>query len=115
MSEESPQKTDPKPAGRMSRLRNWLSLAGLVLSVAAMGAFALLFLMDLFAEHANPYMGILAYVVSPMFFFGGLALALLGYMIETRRLAKGGEVRSAEMRLSIDLSQKRDRKILVLF
>lgn len=113
MSEEteSIEKTISNP--RLARLRNWLSLAGMVLSVAAMGAFALLFFMDLFADHANPYMGILAYVVSPMFFFTGLAMVILGYILETRRISRGGKHKT-ELRLNIDLSRKRDRRILVL-
>ncbi len=45
--------------------------------------------MDLFAAHANPYMGILAYVVAPMFLLMGLAMVLLGYILETRRIRKG--------------------------
>lgn len=103
------------PANRLQRFRNWLSLAGLVLSVSALGAFVLLFLMDIFAEHANPYMGILAYVVAPTFLIMGLFLALVGYILETRRLARGGESRRAELIWHIDLSRKRDRRILVLF
>ncbi len=115
MNKEESSKPVSNTSKRMSRFRNWLSLAGMVLSVAAMGAFVLLFLMDIFAEHANPYMGILAYVVSPMFFFMGVALILLGYILETRRLAKGGVARDTALRLQIDLSSKRDRRILTLF
>ena len=48
-------------------LRNWLSLAGAVLSASAFFAFLLLFAIDLFAHNGNPYMGILAYVVAPGF------------------------------------------------
>jgi hypothetical protein len=112
MSEESP--TPPVPS-RLNRLRNWLSLAGMVLSISAAFAFLLLFAVDLFAEHANPYMGILAYVVAPMFFFAGVALALLGYILETRRMRKGLPQKDSELVLRIDLSRKRDRRLMVLF
>lgn len=114
MNEETESTEETTTNKRLARLRNWFSLAGMVLSVAAMGAFALLFFIDLFADHANPYMGILAYVVSPMFFFAGLALIILGYALETRRISRGGEYKR-ELRLNIDLSRKRDRRILVLF
>ncbi len=103
------------PPGRLIRFRNWLSFAGMVLSISALGAFFLLFFMDLFAEHANPYMGILAYVVAPMFLLAGLAIILLGYILETRRIAKGGAERRAEFIWHVDLSRKRDRRILVAF
>ena len=61
----------------------------MVLSVSAFFAFVLLFAVDLFATHANPYMGILAYVVAPMFLLMGLAMVLLGYVMESRRIRKG--------------------------
>ena len=54
--------------------RNWISLAGFVLAVAAAFAFVFLFGIDLFAHGGNPYMGILAYLVAPGFFFGGVGL-----------------------------------------
>ena len=87
----------------------------MVLAVAALGAFFLLFFMDLFAKHANPYTGILAYVVAPMFLLAGLAIVLLGYILETRRIRKGGVDRRTEFIWHVDLSRKRDRRILVLF
>ena len=109
--------THPTPGNpnRLRRFRNWLSLAGMVLAVSALGAFSLLFFMDLFAAHANPYTGILAYVVAPMFLLMGLAMMLLGYILETRRLKKGGAERSAEFIWHVDLSRKRDRRMMVLF
>lgn len=112
MSEESTSISQPT---RFSRLRNWLSLAGMVLSVAAFFAFILLFAVDLFATHANPYMGILAYVVAPMFLLLGLAMVLLGYILETRRIRKGLPVRDSAFVLHVNLSRKRDRRLLVGF
>jgi len=103
------------PATRFSRLRNWLSLAGLVLAVSAFFAFLLLFAVDLMAEHANPYMGILAYVVAPMFLIMGLAMVLLGFILETRRLRKGLPVKDSAFVLHVDLSRKRDRRLMVGF
>lgn len=112
MTEESPD--TPLPS-RLNRLRNWISLAGMVLCVAAFFAFLLLFGMDLFAAHANPYMGILAYVVAPMFFFLGLGLVILGYVLETRRIRKGLHREASAFVLRVDLSRKRDRRLMVAF
>ena len=114
MSEDS-SKVPVKPPSRLLRFRNWLSFSGMVLALSALGAFFLLFFMDLFAEHANPYMGILAYVVSPAFLLAGIAITLLGYVLESRRIAKGGADRHAEFIWHVDLSRKRDRRILVAF
>lgn len=115
MSDESSSIQPLNPPSRLSRFRNWLSLSGMVLAVAALGAFVLLFFVDLFAQHANPYMGILTFVVAPMFLLAGIALVLLGYILETRRITRGGADRRAEFIWHVDLSRKRDRRIMVAF
>ena len=66
-------------------LRNWISLAGIVLAASALFAFFLLFAIDQFAGHRNPYVGILAYVAAPGFFILGIALVLLGAFLQWRR------------------------------
>jgi nitrate/TMAO reductase-like tetraheme cytochrome c subunit len=113
MSEEV--STPTPPSIRLNRLRNWLSLAGMVLSVSAFFAFILLFSVDIFATHANPYMGILAYVVAPGFLLMGLAMVLLGYILETRRIPKGQPEMASSFVWHINLTRKRDRRILVGF
>jgi hypothetical protein len=115
MNEKNVSTHAPIPPSRLLRFRNWLSFSGMVLAVAALGAFFLLFFMDLFATHANPYMGILAYVVAPMFLLAGLGITMLGYILETRRITRAGADRRAEFILHVDLSRKRDRRILVVF
>jgi nitrate/TMAO reductase-like tetraheme cytochrome c subunit len=82
--------------------------------VGSFFAFLLLFAMDLFAEHANPYMGILAYVVAPGFSFFGLALVLAGMWIQFRKERKA-KPNAPPISLAIDLSRPRDRKILAVF
>jgi nitrate/TMAO reductase-like tetraheme cytochrome c subunit len=113
MSEELP--TPTPPLTRLGRLRNWLSLAGLVLAVSAFFAFVLLFSVDLFAAHANPYVGILCYVVAPMFLLMGLGMMFLGYVMESRRVRKGKPDTRPEFILHVDLSRKRDRRLMVGF
>lgn len=116
MSESTPSnKTAAAKPNRMARFRNWLSLAGMVLSVSAFFAFVLLFAVDLFATHANPYMGILAYVVAPMFLLAGLGMVITGYVLETRRIRKGLPERETGFVLKVDLSRQRDRRMLVVF
>ena len=76
MSSES----DPAPAPprRSSVFRNWLSLTGLVVVVGSLFSFLLLLLLDALAHFANPYIGILTYLVAPAFLVIGLFLAVAG-------------------------------------
>ena len=94
--------------------RNWISWAGLVLMASAVFAFLLLFAIDQFAGHRNPYVGILAYVVAPGFFLLGIVLTLVGALFQRgseRREARGAR----HVVIKIDLSRARDRKILGIF
>ena len=97
-----------------SLIRNWISLAGAVIATGSFFAFLLLFALDIFAEHANPYMGILAYVVAPGFLFLGVVLVLLGYWIHLRQ-ERRVLPDAPPVALTIDLSRSRDRKILAVF
>lgn len=64
-----------------SLLKNWLSLLGIVVSLGALFTFVLLFAVDLLWGHAGPYFGLLAYVVVPGAFVGGLCLMVLGFLL----------------------------------
>jgi hypothetical protein len=100
--------------GRTGVFRNWLSLAGAVVALGSLFAFLLLFAIDLFAHHGNPYMGILAYVVAPGFLFLGLFLIVLGRWIHRRHLHKAAHG-TKEHPLVIDLSRARDKRLLAVF
>jgi hypothetical protein len=99
---------------RFRAFKNWISAAGLIVAVGSMFAFLLLFAIDLFAHHGNPYMGILAYVVAPGFFFFGSGLALLGAWLTRRHWRQAGEP-VVPGKLVIDLSRSRDKKVMVGF
>lgn len=103
--------TPAKRPGRLGLFRNWLSLAGAILAVSSGFAFLLLFVVDILADHANPYMGILAYVVTPCFLFSGLGLIAAGYWFQLRHLRQL-EPGAPVLALNIDLTRQRDRKIL---
>lgn len=92
--------------------RNWLSVAGLIISAGGMFAFILLFGIDTFAHHANPYLGLLAYVVAPGFMILGGALAFIGPWMHRRRLRALGKTEE-QSAISIDLTRPRDRKVLL--
>jgi len=109
---EAPAPAQPRPFRR--NFRNWLSWSGMVLAASALFAFCLLFAIDLIAGHPNPYIGILAYLIAPLFFLLGIFLTFLGAIIRwrTRRRA----VEAAEpLAIKIDLSRPRDRRILTVF
>jgi len=94
--------------------RNWLSLAGAVLSAGAFFAFLLLFAIDTFARVSNPYLGILAYVVAPGFLFMGFGLIGAGAWIQ-RRHERGKPAEARAHRLSFDSSDPADRKRMRVF
>ncbi len=106
---------EPSGGPRRPRyLRNWLSLGGLVVSMGGLFAFLLLFAIDLFASHSNPYLGILTYIVSPGFVFLGLFLIVLGAWI-SRRHQRQSTADALPHVLVIDLARPRDRKLLGVF
>jgi len=113
MSEE--ESIPSTPPTRLNRLRNWLCLSGAVLATSAFFAFILLFSVDLFAAHANPYMGILCYVVAPIFLLMGLATVLLGYILESRKIRRQLPDQRSEFILHVNLSRRRDRRLMVGF
>ncbi len=63
---------------------NTLSLAGTVIAAVSLGIFFFLFLLEATAEHSSPYVGILAFVIVPVFFVLGAALIIFGIWREHR-------------------------------
>ncbi len=93
---------------------NWTSLAGFVIAISSLFAFLLLFAIDIFARGKNPYMGILAYVVSPFFLVLGTFLVVFGALRHWRRLRKLGPGVAPET-ITINFSRARDRRTLAAF
>jgi hypothetical protein len=110
MSSES----DPAPAPprRSSAFRNWLSLTGLVVVVGSLFSFFLLLLLDALAHFANPYIGILTYLVAPAFLVIGLFLVLLGAFLRHRQILKTSGPLPP---LRIDFTRPRDRRLFGFF
>src|SRR6266545_5018315 len=72
-----------------SRLvRNWVSLIGAILVVSSCFSFVLLLALDFFAPNKNPYLGILTYLVAPLFFLLGLILMGVGGLLQRRQSAR---------------------------
>jgi len=108
-SEVSSAPPGPHPS---SVFRNWLSLTGLVVMVGSLFSFLLLLLLDSLAHFANPYVGILTYLVAPVFLVTGMALGLAGALWRRRQLAKSTGPLPP---LRIDLTRPHDRRMLGFF
>jgi nitrate/TMAO reductase-like tetraheme cytochrome c subunit len=114
VTEPAPGSGSAEPA-RQSSWRNWISSAGVIVASGSLFAFFLLFTLDMSGkERGNPYLGILCYVVAPFFLALGIAVALFGIWRHRRERARSRGLGEAA-RLNIDLSRKRDRRILTVF
>jgi nitrate/TMAO reductase-like tetraheme cytochrome c subunit len=83
-----------------------------VVVVGSLFSFFLLLLLDALAHFANPYVGILTYLVAPAFLVMGLLLALLGAFLRHRRILRTSGPLPP---LRIDLTRPRDRRLLGFF
>ncbi len=116
MAVEPPAPTSPpgKPRSGLFLFRNWLSLSGLVITGGSFFAFLLLFGLDLFAQFANPYMGVLIYLVTPGFITLGFLLTAFGALIHRRAIVKAAAGAPPPL-LRIDLTQPRHRRGMAVF
>lgn len=104
----------PGPTGserRPSLFRNWVSLAGLVLMASSIFAFLLLFFLDTVVYSSNPYVGILTFLVAPMFMAAGMVIFLFGAWRWRRHLAKAGAA-APSLHIDVDFSRPHDRRLL---
>ncbi len=95
-----------------SLVRNWISLTGLVLSLGGVFSFLLLVVLDATSRHANPYIGILTYMVAPGFIVGGICLFILGIWLRRRKI---GKERGVLPPLRIDFGIPENRKAFGIF
>ncbi len=102
-----------RPAGGEG-WRNWISLTGVIVAVGGFFSFFLLFVLDIFSQHGNPYVGILAYLIAPGFVFLGIGLVVAGWAWSRRRSVREGR-RPPPMVVTFDLSSARSRRTMFLF
>ncbi|MBZ5684181.1 MAG: NapC/NirT family cytochrome c [Acidobacteriia bacterium] len=81
-----PPAVEPWHRSRML-LRNPVSLAGVALGIVSVANIFIFFLIDQIATKPSPYIGILAYMVSPGFLILSLLLMLAGVLLERRKHA----------------------------
>ncbi len=112
MSAPAPLPQPGQPQHR-SHFNNWISASGGVLAVGALFSFAFLVWMDFSQGEKNPYLGILTYIVAPMFLIAGLAMVLVGAWMQRRYALKHAGDRPD--RWQIDFSDLRQRRFIFTF
>lgn len=102
------------PLKRALNFKNWISLAGLIVVAGSIFSFVFLWAMSLLSDGGNQYLGILTWIVAPMFLISGLILIFIGWFLNRRRVAMMAPDGAFPL-LTIDLSRPRDRRNLTLF
>jgi hypothetical protein len=88
--------------------RHPLSVIGAWLTTASAFVFIFVFVIDLFGLHANPYFGLIFFVLLPVLFVLGLLMIPLGSVLERRREAQGLAPRRMPR---IDLSDPHQQRV----
>ena len=96
--------------GNTGAAQNLTTIAGAVLTTISAVLFLVFFVSGLFGYHANPYLGIVFFLILPAIFVLGLLLIPLGIWRERMRRARGlGPTRVHWPR--VDLNDARHRRI----
>jgi hypothetical protein len=99
-----------------SLTRNPLSLVGSALAASALTLIVALFVVELVGFEGGPYLGILTYLVLPMFFVLGLVLIPIGIMMQRKRAARAAATGEAPPLFPIiDLNHATTRKSVIVF
>ncbi|MFA6093788.1 MAG: NapC/NirT family cytochrome c [Elusimicrobiota bacterium] len=69
--------------------KNRISMAGGILSVVLFAAGFFLFVMDFLSHGANPYLGVVTYLLLPVFLVSSLLMILAGAWLERRKILRG--------------------------
>ncbi len=108
------EKTPPAEVEQRHRLRmllrNSISLAGIALAIVSLANIFLFVLIDMIAAKPSPYIGILAYMVSPAFLVLGFLLIIAGILVERRK-----KVEPTEFFPRLDLNDRAQRGAVISF
>jgi nitrate/TMAO reductase-like tetraheme cytochrome c subunit len=111
MNDENSAQPAVEPWHRLRMLlRNPVSLAGVALAIVSVANIFIFVLTDALAAKPSPYIGILAYMVSPGFLILGLLLMLAGVLLERRKKAP-----PTAFYPSIDLNDRTQRSAAISF
>ena len=104
-----PEQVEPRHGLRMV-LRNPISLAGIALAIVSLANIFIFGLIDMIATTPSPYVGILAYMISPGFLILGFLLILAGVLVERRK-----KVAPTEFYPRLDLNDPAQRSAVISF
>jgi nitrate/TMAO reductase-like tetraheme cytochrome c subunit len=93
---------------------NWTSIAGALLAVASISVIVLLVLIDSYVQQTTVYLGLVTFVLMPVFLIAGLVLIAVGIFVEKRRLARG-EHGHFRPEFHVNLRDARHRNVLLIF
>jgi len=101
---------EPTRAKAPTLFRNYISFAGAVIAAASLIAILLLIFIELTDAAENAYIGIVTYVILPAFLIFGIAVVVLGMLLERRRRRRfpGSKIAAYP---KVDLNDPRQRKI----
>lgn len=108
-----PGPASPANGKPRSHFNNWISAIGAVLATGALFSFVFLVWMDFSQGEKNPYLGILTYIVAPIFLIAGLTMVLVGAWMQRRYAVKHAGDRPD--RWQIDFSNRRQRRVIYAF
>jgi len=91
-----------------SSFYNMMSLAGAFLAILSFGLIVFLFILEALGDHSKPYMGIIAFVILPVFLIAGLILIAIGVIREHKKEKAGTAVEKKFPK--IDLNDDKQRR-----
>ncbi|MDP6777557.1 MAG: NapC/NirT family cytochrome c [Candidatus Latescibacteria bacterium] len=93
---------------------NWISMVGALMAIATFSVIVLLLLIDRFVQGTTIYLGLLTFLVLPVFVVLGLVLIAAGGLLDRRRQARG-EVSHFPKQIEIDLENPRHRNAALIW
>ena len=104
----SDEPTSEKP---ITLFRNYISFAGAVIAAASLASIILLIMIEFFKGAENQYLGIVTYVILPVFLVLGIFVIIVGMIFERRRRRRNPGSKIPEYP-RIDLNNPRERRIV---
>ena len=93
---------------------NWLSYSGAVISIVSLFMFVFLFVLSSIAHYDKAYVGIVIFIVIPVFIILGLLLIPFGMILKIRRIKKGESATANLPILNLNLPHHRNATVIFI-